>query len=186
MAVKFMQNVGTDVELNRVQNNVAEALRQLENSITIQIEEAIAGIPAVTAANSYAFTWGMEKTENATRFMLLGGCGHAGTGATFYAPTADQYAPVPFAGTVVSLQLKLLVVCASNSGTITFTVRKNGVDTAMTIVLTCSAIFGTLAFASTTSGSFSVAVDDLLSIKVVDTGLGVAVTDISGALGISA
>lgn len=42
MAIKFLQNVGSDVELNRVQNNVAEALRHLENSLTLTIEESAA------------------------------------------------------------------------------------------------------------------------------------------------
>lgn len=137
---------------------------------------------AVTAAaatrSPLAITFGFNQTENSTRFMQLGGPVWPTIGGE--AATTDIFVPVPVAGAVTSFQIKLNISCPSSTGTIVFTVRKNGVDTTMVITLTCNG--AGLAYRIDNTHTFSVAVGDLLSIKVLDAGLNAAVNNISAIL----
>lgn len=182
MPVKFLQNVGADVQLNRVQNNVAEALRLLQDSVTLEIAAAIASIPATSTP--IIVTFGAQKTENATRYMNVGGLQFPYAGSTI--ATADSYWPVPVAGTVTRLQIQLSIALASNSGTVVFTVRKrtagSTADTSMTLTLTCSGSTGTFVYLTTVANPFTVAVGDSLSIKLLDSGLSAAVDAIVATL----
>lgn len=183
MAPKFLQNIGPDTELNRVQANVAEALRLLQDSVTREIAAAIAAIPAAGGSPVIA-TFGAQQTENATRYMSVGGLQFPFAGGTI--ATTDSYWPVPVAGTVTRLQIQLSIALASNAGTVVFTVRKRTAgataDTTMTLTLTCAPLTGTLVYLTTVANPFTVAVGDSLSIKLLDSGLSAAVQAIVATL----
>lgn len=130
---------------------------------------------ALSAANvggksPYLFTFANTQNDgNATRYMTT--CVGQGTSAGL--PLAsDWWVPVPFAGTVTALQLKLSALCpADNTGGAhsTWTVRLNGVDTAMTVNVNPNAGHdeNTFAYKIDNTHAFDVVAGDFLSVKWV-------------------
>ncbi len=147
---------------------------------SISVEEHVSG----AAATPIIATFGASEFENGTRYLSVGGAQWPLTSGLI--ATADQYWPVPAAGTVTRLQIQFSRAIGSTTGTITFTVRKRTAgstsDTSMTHVITCSGVTGTLYYASITANSFAVADGDSLSIKVLDAGLSTGVGGVVATL----
>jgi len=108
---------------------------------------------------------GVVPTVSATRYWF--------GGSTVWTAEGDAQMAVPRAGTLKNLYIRTTVGPQGN-GTITFTLRKNGVDTALVL----SWANGTAAsLKSDTSNTVAVVAGDLLSIKCVqgasDSGVGI-------------
>jgi uncharacterized cupredoxin-like copper-binding protein len=110
----------------------------------------------------------------ATNYFSLGGGTAAGN-----ATEANRQTMVPIAGTARNLYVATSST-QSAGGSLVFTVRKNGADTALTLTIPASTAAGTF---SDTTNSFSVAAGDKLSLKVAN-GTGTSAAIISATVGI--
>ncbi len=128
MAVKYLQNVVSDnVELNRVQNNVAEALRHLENNIALNMAKSSCCSGAkpgvIPKGFELIFQFSGSNAANALRHLNLGiGGGACQVGETRIA--------VPFSGRVQTLIIQMDTPYPFGgipANETRFTVRKNGV-----------------------------------------------------------
>lgn len=99
--------------------------------------------------------WGADSLGTAATALFLG------PGYIATASAVEIQVPVTRPGTVRNLRLQI-ATAGTGSQTVTFTVRKNGVDTAIVATINNTAT----GLTSDTSDSFTVVAGDLLSIKV--------------------
>ncbi len=133
-------------------------------------------IPPATPASPFAYVMTALATQNAVRYLTP----FSLVPVTQPAATVPHYVSAPYAGTISQLQIQVSDVILSTTGTIVFVVQKNGVDTTMTITLTCSLFTGTLAYLATTTNPVTVALGDRISVKFTDSGLNATTTLIAG------
>lgn len=136
------------------------------------------------AKSPIAFTFGASQTENAVRYMSVGGAPWPyGSGLI---ATGPCLVAVPVAGSITRMDIQFSPNIASSTGTITFTVQKltagTPTDTTMVVVATISGITGTKAHLSTVLNPFTVVAGDAVSIKLVDTGMSAAAQGIIATL----
>lgn len=110
-----------------------------------------------------------------TNYLCIAG-GTVASNAT----EANRQNIVSTAGTVRNLYIATSTSQPSGGG-LTFTLRKNGADTAITLTIAASAAAGTF---SDTSNAFSVAAGDLLSLKAVNGSGSTSAAIISASVGI--
>ncbi len=158
MAIKFLQNVTQDVELNRVQANVAEALRQLENSLTLAYQAAISALPGsssglfppvgtITPGSVWMYSWSGTNTANALRQFNANLAG-----SSINANAGEIRFQVPYDGTFQTMLISMSAAYPNGglANVTRFTLRKNGVgsnaaqDTALEVTLGPGDVGGTL------------------------------------------
>lgn len=164
---KFLQNVGADVELNRVQNNVAEALRQLWNDTTIAIAAAIAAIPAASSSggsiDTFVFSGFSRDGSSAGRFLVPG---YGQVIAT------DMFVPVMQAGTLTLVTLKYSQPVPGSAGVSlgTFKVFLNGAAIAFTTITVTGTDSGVAIERNSSTGTQALVAGDLLSVQFAHSG----------------
>lgn len=115
--------------------------------------EAIDFIPTTAGARIYSCP--LNIPVSTTRYSS-----GVGTSINGDQSTVEQYIVCPTSGTIKNLYVNLLNLTPGAGKTLTVTVRKNSVDTALTLSIVDANKFG-----SNTSNSFTVVAGDLVSIK---------------------
>lgn len=138
MAVKFLQNLYPNMpELNRVQANVAEALRQLESSLSAAQESCcargriIAGTPTnVPSGLVIAYQFSGFNAANNWRYMFPNNLGMDISANTGELITDTTQVLMPYAGVLQMMHVQMTPGYPNGGlpGNETrFTIRKNGV-----------------------------------------------------------
>jgi collagen type VII alpha len=173
-------------------SGMTNALKSASTTVDVSAATAPSSGQVLTATSSTAATWQTPSgggaasifsmsynsstvSSSATNYFSLNG----GT-ATGNATEANRQCIVPRSGTVSALYIKTGTT-HSASGSIVFTVRLNGADTALTLTIAASTAAGTF---SDTTNSFSVSAGDLLTLKAAN-GSGTSCSIVSAGVLIS-
>lgn len=112
-------------------------------------------IPSVSGERCFSVPFNVPS--NSTRYCSPIGTAHVGLGAQ---NTVEQFIVCPAYGTIKNMYVNMGGYSPTSGSTITYTMRKNGVDTALAVTIANPSFSGT-----NLSSSFTVVPGDLLSLK---------------------
>jgi len=164
----------TDVTTNNVSTSKHGFAPKAPNDATKFLRgDATWDVPSVSLVKTvFPIATEISMIANSTIYNWMNFAGTEGT-------ESNAQFPMPIAGTFKNFYLHQFDTLAGTGGqTIIYTIRKNGVDTSVTVTAT---VGGTAGLLSDTTHSFTIAAGDLISLKIVSGGITNNTGRISGA-----